>query len=281
MKLLRGSAAALLTAIAFAASGADEPPPLSLDKALAEAARRGPERLLAETRGLPYLLVAPPRHEFLAPQDAARMEAMARFFDVILVDLEESALSERMSTAYGDWDRKRARTPDATVTLRALAAYQDLLSRRNAARMNQRLARSALAIALGRPDRLPAELIEPAIRAGDDTPDAQGPPRASPSRGTGPEGARRAHALAAATLELDWLVRSERPRTQARNAVGERVLDEARASHDAGEPADFGNAMAATVEAQRDERGVEYAILLARERLASLRAGPAGVRRSP
>lgn len=274
MTLGRGFAVAFMAALAFTAAGADGPPPLSLDQALSEASRRRPQQLLAETRGLPYLLVAQQQREFVAPQAAARIEAMARFFDVILVDLDEAALSERMSTAYVAWNRKRALAPAATDTLRAQLAYQDLFARRNAARVNQRLSRSALAIALGRPDRLPAELVDPALRADDGAPNAADMPRQLPKPGIGPEAARRAHSLASAVLELDWLVRSERPRARARNAIGERLLDEARASHDAGEPADLGNAMAEIVEGQRDERSVEFAITLARERLGSLRASP-------
>lgn len=277
MILRRALAVGLLATLAFTASGADEPPPLSLDQALEEASRRRPERLLGDTRGLPYLLVAPPIHEFMAPRAAARMEAMARYFDVILVDLDEAALSERMSTAYVAWDRRRVRLPEATETLHAHHVYQDLLARRNAARKNQRIARSVLAIALGRPDRLPAELVEPALPAVDLPLASEVPSQQSPTRSAGRDGARRAHSIATATLDLEWLVRSEQPRVRARNVLAEQLLDEARANHDARQPADLGNAMAAIVEGQRDARSVAFAIALTRERVMSLRIGSSAV----
>lgn len=273
MSLRQGFAAALLAAIASAASGADEIVPLALDQALAQAAHRRPGQLLAETRGLPYLLVAAPRLEFAPARAAARIETMARFFDVILVDLDEAALAQRMSMAYVAWERVRARAADGTDTLRAHSTYLDLLARRNAARLRQRLARSALAIALGMPDRLPAEVFDPALPGGEAAPDVEDLLRMHPKRGVGPDGARRAHALAAVALELGWLVRDERARSRARNSVSERLLDEARTRHDAGQPSDLENAMAASVEARLDERGVEFAIAMARERLAALQ-GP-------
>lgn len=268
MRPRRCLAAALLVAIA-ASAGADEPPPLELRQALSQASQRPPEQLLADTRGLPYLLVVAPRHEYLGARDAARIETMARFFDVLLVDLDEAALSERMSTAYVAWDRMRARAPETSEVLRADSLYRALLSRRNAARLQQRLARSTLAIALGVPQKLPAELIQPPLVAGDEATIAEDDPAGVRARGPG--AARRAHALSAAALELQWLVRDERPRVLAQSALAQRVLDEARARADAGEPADLGNAMAATVEAQRDELKVELAIALGRERHTALR----------
>jgi len=277
VSLRKSFAAAILAAIAFPASGADETLPLSLDQALALASHRRAEQLLAETRGLPYLLVSPPRHEFAASRDAARIETMARLFDVILVDLDEAALSQRMSSAYVAWVRMRTRAPDATDTLRAQSSYQDLLARRNAAQMRQRLARSALAIALGMPDRLPAEVLDPALPVAGTESDAEDLLRTLPKRGAGQDGARRAHALVAAALELRWLVRDERARVRARNAVSERFLDDARARQDAGEPSDLGSAMAASVEARLDERTIEFAIAIARERIAALQGRPSGV----
>jgi hypothetical protein len=78
------------------------------------------------------------------------------------------------------------------------------------------------------------------------------------------------HAHTAAMLELDWLLRSERPRARARIDLAGRLLDDAREQLAAGGPSDLGNAMAATVEAKRDELSVEFAIQLARAKLAAL-----------
>lgn len=263
-------AAAFFAATALLATAADERAPLALEQALETASRRLSERLLADTNGLPYVLVSPPRSEFATKRAAARMETMARFFDVILVDLDEAALSERMSTAFVASERLRARAPEATDTLRARVVYLDLLSRRNTARLNQRLTRSALALALGTPGRLADELVEPALPTGEEPPGETERPRAPSPSGTDPAANRLAHARVVARLEFEWLVRSERPRMRLRSALATRALDESRARFDAGESADLGNAMAATVEAQRDERGVDFAIALVLERIDAL-----------
>lgn len=266
--LLGRRAAVLMATLAFAAQAADDAAPLSLEQALAATAQRPPDRVLADTRGIPYGRLSPPRMEFIAHRDAARIETMARYLDVVLVDLDEMALSERMSTAYVAFDRLRHRAPDAIDTLRAQADYQELLSHRNAARVRQRLARSALALAMGTPGKLRAELVDPRFEGEDASASA------SEQRPGGDAGedrdARRAHARAGAALEIEWLARSERPRVRARTVLAARILDDTRARYDAGEPADLGNAMAATVEAQRDERSVDFALALARERLKAL-----------
>lgn len=196
---------------------------------------------------------------------------MARFFEVILTDMEAVALGERMSVAYGHWDRLKSRDPETAEALRAQVAYRDLLSRRNAAQMNQRLARSALAIAMGQAGELSAELVEPEFSGIDGTPSADIPLSSPPGQENNAAASMREHAHVAFALELDWLLRAERPRVRARIDLANRLLDDAREQLAAGGPSDLGNAMAATVEAQRDERSVEFAIQLARERLAALK----------
>ena len=260
--------AAVLAAATFVAAA--EPAPLTLEKALQIAAQRPPEMLLAATRGLPLRLMASPSTTGIAAADAARLELMARFFEVILTDMDAVASGERMSVAYGHWDRLKARDPESAETLRANLLYRDLLSRRNAAQMNQRLARSGLALAMGQAGKLSPELVEPEFPADDpgSAPDILQP--AAPSRGTSAAASMLDHAHTAAMLELDWLLRSERPRARARIDLAGRLLDDAREQLAAGGPSDLGNAMAATVEAKRDELSVEFAIQLARAKLAAL-----------
>lgn len=267
MNRVQRGLAALLSLCAFAAGAADEPAPLSLSQALSQAASRPPERLLAALQDVPMVALATGARSFLPRQAAARLEAMARFFDVVLIDLDEAALSERMSTAYVAWERKRTSAPDATETLRGQLAYLDSLARLNAARDNQRRARLSLAIALGAP-QLPSEVIDPELPAGQEAPL---PESAGQSNDTNDP--RRAQALLSARLECDWLVRHERPRAKARNVLAERLLDEARARMDAGEPSDLGNASAAGIEGLRDARQVEFRIALCRERIASFLDG--------
>lgn len=268
MNRLQSITAAVFSAVALAAAA--EPAPLTLESALQIAAQRPPELELASTRGLPFRQIAQPSTTGLAASDAVRIELMARFFEVILTDMDAVALGERMSVAYGHWERLKSRDPETAETLRAQLVYRDLLSRRNAAQMNQRLARSALAMAMGQAGKLSAELVEPEFPGNDSTAAADTLQLTPPNLGNSAAGSMRDHAYTAVTLELDWLLRAERPRVRARIDLAGRLLDDAREQLAAGGPSDLGNAMAATVEAQRDERSVEFAIQLAREKLAAL-----------
>ncbi|HSJ96491.1 MAG TPA: hypothetical protein VLC53_05440, partial [Myxococcota bacterium] len=219
--------------VVLAARAAGEASPLTLDAALDRAAARAPAQVLDATRGLPYLGVAEPRHQGLAPREAARLETMARFFDAILADLDEAALSQRMAIAFVAFNRLRERSPGEAPTLEAERAYQELLSRRDAARERQRLARAALAAALG--SQPPADVIDPELPA----------------------------------MEAPPGLQERRSRAAARNAQAERSLDEARANQAAGRPADIYGAVAAGVEAHREARAVEFAIALTRARRAA------------
>ena len=269
MNRLQSITAAVFSAVALVAAA--EPAPLTLENALQIAAQRSPELVLASTSGLPFRQVARPSTSGLAASDAVRIELMSRFFEVILTDMDAVALGERMSVAYGHWERLKSRDPETAEALRAQFTYRDLLSRRNAAQMNQRLARSALAIAMGQAGKLSGELVEPEFPGSDSISSAdilEAPP---PSQGKSDTALMRDHVYTAASLELDWLLRAEKPRVRARIDLAGRLLDDAREQLAAGGPSDLGNAMAATVEAQRDERSVEFAIQLAREKIAALK----------
>lgn len=268
MNRLQSIIAAVFSALALVAAA--EPAPLTLEKALQVAAQRPSKMVLASTRGLPFRQISQPSTTGLAASDAVRIELMARFFEVILTDMDAVALGERMTVAYGHWDRLKSRDPDTAETLRAQFIYRDFLSRRNAAQMNQRLARSALAMAMGQAGKLSAELVEPELSANDSTSAADILQPAPPSLGNSTAGSMRDHAYTVAALELDWLLRAEKPRVRARIDLAGRLLEDAREQLAAGGPSDLGNAMAATVEAQRDERSVEFAIQLAREKIAAL-----------
>ncbi len=110
-----------------------------------------------------------------AASEAAALEArqqqvlaiMRAFFDVILADLENARDNEAMSVAFVAADRARDRNEVGQVSdverLRAEADYQEALSRQRLSAQRQRLARSALAIAMGRPGQLVSELEPPAI----------------------------------------------------------------------------------------------------------------------
>lgn len=268
MNRLQSITAVFLSVVALAAAA--EPAPLTLETALQIAAKSPPKLVLASTSGLPFRQISQPSTTGLAASDAVRIELMARFFEVILTDMDAVALGERMSVAYGHWERLKSRDPETAETLRAHLVYRDLLSRRNAAQMNQRLARSALAMSMGQAGKLSAELVEPEFSAKDSTAAADTLQPIPPGLGKSVAGSARDHARTAAALELDWLLRSERPRVRARIDLAGRLLDDAREQLAAGGPSDLGNAMAATVEAQRDERSVEFSIHMAREKITAL-----------
>lgn len=107
-----------------------------------------------------------------------RLDVMARFFDVILADLTYARDNEAMAAAYVDYDRARDRNElgqvSDVVLLEFESRYQEARSRRYASQSGQRAARARLALALNRPDRLPATLVEPDLAAsGRDLPEVE------------------------------------------------------------------------------------------------------------
>lgn len=98
---------------------------------------------------------------------ARRIDLMARFFDVLLADLQYAADNEFMTVAFLQWDNARERFSLGQVTQPQLieleARFQDLRERRATTALQQRASRQRLANAINRPDALPSELIEPAL----------------------------------------------------------------------------------------------------------------------
>lgn len=269
MNVFRTLLPALLVATASLPVLGGEDPLLLEDALRATAAIRSPQQVLAATRDMPLLQVRQTRLEGIEPRAALRIEVMTRFFDVLLVDMESVALGERMSVAYGQWERLKARNADSAESARAYLAYRELYAVRNKARMHQRLARSVLAIALERPGQLPSELVEPDF-PDDDTPSYESLEALLQQQAMTGGNSAYPHALTATALELDWLLRAEKPRARAHTDLVMQLLDEARDRLSAGLPSDLGNTMAATVDAQRGERIVAFAIQIAKARLAAL-----------
>jgi hypothetical protein len=102
---------------------------------------------------------------------AQRLEVMQRFFDVLLADLSFARDNEAMAVAFVQLDRARARAELGQFSpLRVAeldAEYQMIRRQRAASEAAQRLTRSLLAKALGRPDALPSKLTLPKL-PGDD-----------------------------------------------------------------------------------------------------------------
>lgn len=106
--------------------------------------------------------------ELLETRDRRRIDIMARFFDVLLADLQAATDNEFMSVAYVDFDNGRDRLAVgklSPVELASLEArYQDQLLKRNASQQRQRVSRALLAIAMNTPGQLAPDLEDPDLK---------------------------------------------------------------------------------------------------------------------
>lgn len=105
--------------------------------------------------------------ELVGTLSARRVDIMARYFDVLLADMQYAADNEFMAVAYVSWDNATDRFEVGDISqpelLRLEADYQDIRERRNASMQRMRMARQRLAHAINRPAELPGDLIEPAL----------------------------------------------------------------------------------------------------------------------
>lgn len=105
----------------------------------------------------------------LETRERRRIEAMARFFNVLAADMQFVADNEFMAVAYVNADNARDRLKVGQISATELAElesrYQDILVRRNASQVRARIARAQLANAMNRPGQLAAELEDPKLAA--------------------------------------------------------------------------------------------------------------------
>lgn len=98
-----------------------------------------------------------------------RIEVMARFFDVLLADLRYAADNEAMAHTYVSFDKAREQHALGQISDVALLEleqrYQEALLRRTQSQARQAGSRAQLALALNRPDELPADLARPVLPA--------------------------------------------------------------------------------------------------------------------
>ena len=91
---------------------------------------------------------------------ARRVDLMARYFDVLLADMQYATDNEFMAVAYVDWDNAKVRRETGRISLPQLldleARYQDIRERRNASLQRMRGARQKLANAMNQPADCPA-----------------------------------------------------------------------------------------------------------------------------
>jgi outer membrane protein TolC len=101
-------------------------------------------------------------------ENLRRIDIMARYFDVLLADMQYAADNEFLAVAYTEWDKAKDRFKVGQVSqpelMRVEAGYQDVRERRNASQQRLRSTRQKLANAMYRPDKLPTDLVDPALK---------------------------------------------------------------------------------------------------------------------
>jgi outer membrane protein TolC len=101
-------------------------------------------------------------------ENLRRLDIMARYFDVLLADMQYAADNEFYAVIYVDWDKSKSRFELGQLNkpemLKLEASLQDVRERRNASMQRMRLTRQKLADAMDRPGQLPEELAEPVLK---------------------------------------------------------------------------------------------------------------------
>ena len=294
-------AAVVLTGLCFSlflgadpVSGAEPlPDPLSLDQALALAEkhprvdatpaladrfpRRQPLYLDCHTLAFSSSAVDPGRDRPMAPliepADAARLEVLTRFLDVLLADLAFARYNEAMAVAYIQFDRAGARRDLGQISdlgvLELESVYQEVLQNRTASEIGQQFTRTLLGQALDSPDTLPRDLVTPTLP---EPPDPLPQVRALAERATADNAAVRALTTAGSAsdrrlvelelrqqiqellLRLHALAAAQR-QVRTESAYRDLKLDESRTLYDQEVTADLGYSMSQqTMTRMRDQR---------------------------
>jgi hypothetical protein len=224
----------------------------------------------------------------LAPETAQRLAIMQRFFDVLLADLSYSRDNEALAVAYIQFDRARARaelgqfSPLKVAELEA--GYQLVLRQRAASEASQRITRSLLAQALGRPDKLPRDLITPDL-----TLPASPPPELEAVVAAALRDNPRVQQLMAGATPAERALIQMEVRQQALelltrlellSVIAEQAriesnwrdlkLDESRTLYELEAQADLGFSMSQQTKARRDEEQVALCRTLTRAELQAL-----------
>lgn len=99
--------------------------------------------------------------------DNRRLEIMARYFDVLLADMQYAVDNELMAVHYVSFDQGKDRLERGQISSVDLAElesrYRDTLVKRNASAQRQRITRALLANAMNRPGDLPGALEDPKL----------------------------------------------------------------------------------------------------------------------
>lgn len=224
----------------------------------------------------------------LTSEASQRLEIMQRFYDVLLADLSYSRDNEAMAVAFIQFDRAEARaelgqfSPLKVAELEA--EYQLIRRQRAASEAAQRITRSLLAQALGRPEELPRDLVTPDLAA-DKTKlpelDAvvgaalENNPRVKALVGSSDAAGRALVEMSVRQQALELLTRMELLDVIAEQAETESYwrdlkLDESRTMYELEVTADLGFSMSQQTKAKRDEEQVALCLALTRAELAAL-----------
>jgi len=107
--------------------------------------------------------------ELITARERRRLDVMARFFDVLLADMQYTADNEMMSILYVGFDHGRDNFAAGKISAVELAAlesrFQDAMLKRNASQQRQRISRALLANTLNRPGDLPGDLEDPKLES--------------------------------------------------------------------------------------------------------------------
>jgi len=99
--------------------------------------------------------------------DQRRLDIMARYFDVLLADMQYTVDNELMAVYYVNFDQGKDRLAQGQISSVELAElqsrYRDILEKRNASAQRQRITRAMLANAMNRPGVLPGDLEDPTL----------------------------------------------------------------------------------------------------------------------
>jgi outer membrane protein TolC len=105
--------------------------------------------------------------ELVTALDKHRMEIMARFFDVLLSDMQYTVDNELMAVYYVSFDQGNDRLERGQISSVELAElesrYRDALVKRNSSAQRQRITRALLANTMNRPSDLPGDLEDPKL----------------------------------------------------------------------------------------------------------------------
>ena len=103
----------------------------------------------------------------LEARDQRRIDIMARFFDVLLADMQAVVDAEYMTVAFLNFDRGRENFEQKLIPKVDLseleARFQNFLLKRNQSQQQQRLARELLAEAMNQPGQLVTDLEDPKL----------------------------------------------------------------------------------------------------------------------